>query len=66
MDIIYDVTIAVTWNKINTNRKVVNQPTCLPSFVTIDASYFCLWKRTLGFLGNERKALATDHRDTEL
>ena len=56
LDIIYDVTIAVTWNEINTNRQVINQPTCLPSFVTFNAFYFSLWPRTLSFLGNGRKS----------
>ena len=47
--IIYDVTIVFTWNEINTNKQVIYQPTFLPSFVTFDAFYFCVWLRTLSF-----------------
>ena len=53
---IYDVTIAVTWDEINSNKWVIYQPTCRPSFVTFDAFYFCLWPRTLSFGGNGRKS----------
>ena len=31
LDIVYDVTIAVTWDDINTNKLVIYQRTCLPS-----------------------------------
>ena len=63
LDIIYDVTIEVTWDERKTNKQVIYQTSSLPIFVTLDAFYFCLWPKTLGFqryLG--RKALATDHR----
>ena len=46
-----------------TNKQGIYQTTYLPSFVTFDAFYFCLWPKTLRFerhLGG--KALATDHR----
>ena len=45
-------------------KPVIYQTTSLPSFVTFDAFYFCLWPKTLSFerhLGG--KALATDHRE---
>ena len=63
LDIIYDVTTEVTWDERKTNKQVIYQTTSLPSFVTFDAFYFCLWPKTLSFerhLGG--KALATDHR----
>ena len=34
LDIIYDVTIDVTWNKRKTNKQVIYQTTSLPGFVT--------------------------------
>ena len=43
LDIICDVTIAVKQNETNTNKYVIYQPTVLPSFVTFDEFYFCLW-----------------------
>lgn len=55
MDILYDVTIAVTWDKINTTKLVIHLLTCAPSFVTFDAFYFCVWPRTVSFGGNVRK-----------
>ena len=64
LDIIYDVTTEVTWDERKTNKQVIYQTTSLPSFVTFDAFYFCLWPKTFSFeryLGG--KALATDHRD---
>ena len=63
LDIIYDVTTEVTWDERKTNKQVIYQTTSLPSFVTFDAFYFCLWPKTVSFerhLGG--KALATDHR----
>ena len=63
LDIIYDVTTEVTWDERKTNKQVIYQTTSLPSFVTFDAFYFCLWPKTLSFerhLGG--KAQATDHR----
>ena len=45
LDIIFDVTIAVTWDEI----KTLTGNLSLPSFVTFDASYFCLWPKTLRF-----------------
>ena len=63
LDIIYDVTAEVTWDKIKTDKQVIYQTTSLPSIVTFDAFYFYLWPKTLSFerhLGG--KALATDHR----
>ena len=56
VDIIYDITIAVTWDEINTNKYRICQPTWLPSFVTFDALYFCLWPRTLSFGRNALKS----------
>ena len=53
MDIIYDVTIAVTWDETN-----------LPSLVTLVGLYFCLWPRTHSFGRNVEKALSTEHRET--
>ena len=61
LDIIYDVTIAVTWDEINTNKYVIYQTTCLPSFVIFDAFYFCLWLELSDLKGAGEKALATDH-----
>ena len=64
LDIIYDFTTEVTWDERKTNKQEIYQTTSLPSFVTFDAFYFCLWPKTLSFeryLGG--KALATDHRD---
>ena len=55
LDIIYDVTIAVTWDEINTYKWVIYQPTRLPSFVTFDGICFSLRPRTLSFGGNGRK-----------
>ena len=43
LDIIYDVTTEVTWDERKTNKQVIYQTTSLPSFVTFDAFYFCLW-----------------------
>ena len=64
LDIIYDVTTEVTWDERKTNKQVIYQTTSLPSFVTFDAFYFCLWPKTLSFVGYlGGKALATDHRD---
>jgi len=63
LDIIYDVTTEVTWDERKTNKQVIYQTTSLPSFVTFDAFFFCLWPKRLSFeryLGG--KALATDHR----
>ena len=63
LDIIYDVTTEVTWDEKKTNKQVIYRTTSLPSFVTFDAFYFCLWPKTLSFeryLGGN--ALATDHR----
>ena len=63
LDIIYDVTTEITWHERKTNKQVIYQTTYLPSFVTFDAFYFCLWPKTLSFerhLGG--KAPATDHR----
>ena len=31
------------------NRYLIYQPSSLPSFVTFDAVYFCLWPKTLSF-----------------
>ena len=61
LDIIYDVTIAVTWDEINTYKWVIYQPTCLPSFVTFDgtASVYGLELLVLEEMGG--KTLATDH-----
>ena len=56
LDIIYDVTIAVSWDEINTYKEVIYQPTSLPSFVTFDAFYFCVRPKTLSFGGNGRKS----------
>ena len=58
LDIIYDVTIAVTWDGINTYKWVIYQPTCLPSFVTFDGFCFSLWPNALSFGGNGRKNLS--------
>ena len=63
LDMIYDVTRDVTWDERKTNKQVIYQTISLPSFVTFDAFYSCLWPKTLSFesyLGG--KALATDHR----
>ena len=63
LDIINDVTTEVTWDERKTNKQVIYQTTSLPSFVTFDAFYFCLWPKTLScqrYLGG--KTLATDHR----
>ena len=65
LDIIYDVTTEVTWDERKTNKQEIYQTTSLPSFVTFDAFYFCLWPKThsfVGYLGG--KAPATDHRET--
>ena len=60
LDIIYDVTIAVTQDETNNNKEVIYQPTCLPSFVTFDGSVcFCLWPRLLVLEGSGGKALKT-------
>ena len=67
LDIIYDVTTEVTWNERKTNKQVIYQTASLPSFVTFDAFYFCLWPKTLSLerhLGG--KALATDHRGSNI
>ena len=56
LDIIYDVTIAVAWDEINTNEYIIYQLTCLPSFVTFDSFYVCLWHRTLSFGGSGGKS----------
>ena len=67
LDIIYDVTTEVTCDERKTNKQVIYQTTSLPSFVTFDAFYFCLWPKTLSFeryLGG--KALATDHRGNSI
>ena len=56
LDIIYDVTTAVTQDETNTNKEVIYQRTCLPSFVTFDGFFFCLWPRTLIFRRNGRKS----------
>ena len=64
LDMIYDVTTDVTWDERKTNKQVIYQTISLPSFVTFDAFYSCLWPKTLSFeryLGG--KALATDHRE---
>ena len=63
LDIIYDVTTDVTLEERKTHKQVIYQTTSLPSFVTFDAFYSCLWPKILSFeryLGE--KALATDHR----
>ena len=52
----YDVTIAVTWDEINTNKLVIDQPTCLPSFVTAVHGLELLVLEGMG-----GKALAIDH-----
>ena len=66
LDIIYDVTTEVTWDERKTNKQEIYQTTSLPSFVIFDAFYFCLWPKTLSFVGYlGGKALATDHRDWE-
>ena len=51
LDILYDVIMGVTYtqDETNTNKEVIYQPTCLPSFVTLDGFYFCLWPRTHSF-----------------
>ena len=49
LDIIYDVIIAFIWDELNTNKEVISQPTSLPSFVTFDGFYFCLWPKNLSF-----------------
>ena len=67
LDIIYDVTTEVTCDERKTNKQVIYQTTSLPSFVTFDAFFFCLWPKTLSFeryLGG--KALATDHRGNSI
>ena len=56
LDIIYDVTIAVTWDEINIYKWIIYQPTCLSSFVTFDGFCFSLRPRTLSFGGNGRKS----------
>ena len=56
LDIIYDVTIAVTWDEIKTNYQVISHPTSLPSSVTFDAFYFCLQPKTLSFERYGRKS----------
>ena len=67
LDIIYDVTTEVTCDERKTNKQVIYQTTSLPSFVTFDAFFFCLWPKTLRFeryLGG--KALATEHRGNSI
>ena len=60
LDIIYDVTIAVTQDETNNNKAVIYQPTCLPSLVTFDGSVcFCLWPRLVVLEGSGGKALKT-------
>ena len=67
LDIIYDVTTEVTWDERKTNKQEIYQTTSLPSFVIFDAFYFCLWPKTLSFVGYlGGKALATDHRAGDL
>ena len=56
LDITYGVTIAVTWDEVNINKKEIYQPTGMPSFVTFDAVHFCLWPKTLSFGRNARKS----------
>ena len=66
LNIIYDVTIEVTWDKRKTNEQVIYQTTSLPSFVKFNAFYLCLWPNTLklrGIIHLGGKALATDHRE---
>ena len=60
LDIIYDVTIAVTWDETNTYQWVIYQLTCLPSFLTFDG--FCFSLELLVLEGTGGKTLATDHR----
>ena len=55
LDIIYDVTIAITRDEINTYKWVIYQPTFLPSFVTFDGFCFSPWLKTLSFGGNGRE-----------
>ena len=67
LDIIYDVTTVVTCDERKPNKQVIYQTISLPSFVTFDAFFFCLWPKTLSFemyLGG--KALATDHRGNSI
>ena len=63
LDIIYDVTIAVTWDEIKTYKWVIYQPTCLASFVTFDGYSASVYDLKLLVLeGTGGKTLATDHR----
>ena len=47
LNIIYDVTTAVTQDEASTNKEVIYQPACLRSFVTFDGFYFYSQPRTL-------------------
>ena len=47
LDNVYDVTDEVTWDERKTNKQVIYRTTSMPSFVTFDAFYFCLWLKTL-------------------
>ena len=62
LDIIYDVTIAVTWDEINTYKWVIYQPTCLRSFVTSMDSALVYGLELLVLEETGGKTLATDHR----
>ena len=69
LDIIYDVTTEVTWDERKTNKQVIYQTTSLPSLVTFDAFYFCLWPNNLklrGIMHLGGKDLATDHRESNV
>ena len=66
MDIIYDLTIAVTWDEIKTNWKVIYIINLLPYQVSSHSMYstsvYGLKLSVLSGMGG--KALATDHRVT--
>ena len=44
------------WNKNQLEGNLYYQPTSLPSFVTFDVFYFCLWPKTLSFERYGRKS----------
>ena len=63
LSVIYDITIAVTWDEINTNKQVTYQPTCLGQVslhLTRPSSIYGLVLLVLE--GKGGKTLATDHR----
>ena len=66
LDIIYDLTIAVTWDEIKTNQKVIYIINLLPYQVSSHSMYctsvYGLKLSVLSGMGG--KALATDHRVT--